>query len=101
MLFLGTTHAQEKTNLKCTMSVDDILRVQPFDIDEPISETAGYIFADLIEELEIVYDKVDESNTNGLQKNIEKIQEILKSAKEIELNYTMFDKDLEFIESLK
>ena len=93
--------AQEKYELKCKMTVEEILRSQPFDIDHPISEIAKHISLILNKEFDIIYEQLNEGNSVGLEQHIIAIESAIISAKEINMNYSMFAKDIEFLEELK
>jgi hypothetical protein len=93
--------AQEKHELKCKMTVEEILRSQPFDIDHPTSENARYITIILNKEFAIIYEQLNEGNSQGLEEHIIAIESAIISAKEINMNYSMFTKDIEFLEELK
>ena len=101
-LFIGlSVNAQESNEIQCTMTVDEILRSQPFDIDEPISEDAKNISILLLSELDIIYNDLSNNNAENIHEHIHLIHTAIVSAKEIGMNYSMFEKDLEFIDSIK
>lgn len=101
-LFINfSSTAQEKYELQCTMSIEQILRSQPFDIDHPTSETAKHISITLTNELGTIYQQLNAGNTEGLDASITAIESAIISAKEIGMNYSMFEKDLEYLEELK
>lgn len=95
-----TVNAQKHATplTQCQLSVEDILRMQSFDIDDPISETSGYVLEELYMELNLIY-KMD-SNDPSLQALIAEFEETLARAEELELNITMFDDDIANVESL-
>ena len=100
------THAQNSNNtnqiyeIQCTMSVDDILHAQPWDIDHAPSEFANNITMTLFEELEIIYEMVNNQQTENLDSHIEAVDSAVESAIALGMNYSMFTADLDFIETL-
>ena len=100
---IGTSFSQQTNEVKCTMTVEEILREQPFDIDHFKSEDARYVLIDLFDELETVYDKVNNNLTGiaNLEEHFNAIETLIESADVIGMNYAMFDEDLDFVESLK
>lgn len=82
------------------MTVEEILRDQSFDIDDAIAEDAKYITQDLISELDSIYIVLNTSSEDVII-SMEKLEAILVRVKDINLNISMFDSDLEFIEGLK
>lgn len=89
------------SNVKCKMSVEDILRQQPFDIDHYKSEYANKIITELFAELSHIYDEVAHNKETAILSHLNKINKLLESADELEMNYTMFNTDLSFVKSLK
>lgn len=103
VFFVGTSFSQQINEVKCTMTVEEVLREQPFDIDHYKSEDARYITIDLFDELEAVYEKVNNglTGTANLEEHFTAIDSLLNSANGLDMNYSMFDEDLDFVESLK
>ena len=93
--------AQEKYELKCKMTVEEILRSQAFDIDHPTSENARQISIILNKEFNIIYEQLNQGNSEVLSEHIMAIESAIISAIEIGMNYSMFAKDIEFLEELK
>lgn len=93
--------AQEQYELKCKMTVEEILRSQSFDIDHPTSENARNITIILYQEFAIIYEQLNEGNSEGLEQHIIAIESAIIKAKEIDMNYSMFAKDIEFLDELK
>ena len=94
-------NAQNNSGLKCTMTVEEILLQQPFDIDDAKSEDARNISVLLISELNSIYEKVNNQDSENLELHLLAIDLAIKSADEVGMNYEMFKTDLEFIETLK
>jgi hypothetical protein len=94
-------NAQNSSELKCTMSVEEILLQQPFDIDDAKSEDARNISISLIDELKSIYEKVNTNVNEGIELHLQAIDSSIKLANDVGMNYTMFKEDLEFIETLK
>lgn len=82
------------------MSVEAITQMQPYDVDHPKQEETMELASTLISELNLVYDKVNNNITLGLAENIEAIQIAVDAASVLGMNYSMFDADLQFIETL-
>lgn len=74
--------------------------MQPYDVDHPKQEETMELASTLISELNLVYDKVNNNITLGLAENIEAIQIAVDAASVLGMNYSMFDADLQFIETL-
>lgn len=87
-------------NTQCQMIVDDILREQSFDIDDPISEDARYIFFELYEELNQIYIAEENNNLAALPTLISDFEETIQRAIDMELNYSMFQGDITHVESI-
>lgn len=100
-LFKGlSVNAQVSNEVKCKMTVDEILRSQPFDIDEPISEDAKNITLLLFSELETIYIELNNNNIGNIHDHIELVHSAIVSAIAIGMNYSMFENDLEFIDTI-
>ncbi len=90
---------QEPTSFtKCQLSINDILLQQSFDIDEPISEDAMYILNDMYEGLNLIYKS--DSNDPNLQKHIISFNEALQKAKDLNLNISMFQEDIDYVSKM-
>ena len=86
-------HATENT--QCQMTVDEILRTQSFDIDEPVSEEARGIVRAIYEDLNAFY-KADEDSAQR-EEHKEELDKTLDKAKELGLNIAMFNEDIDYI----
>ncbi|MDG1334202.1 MAG: hypothetical protein P8P74_17850 [Crocinitomicaceae bacterium] len=91
--------AQSPTSIQCVLTIDQISEAQPYDVDHPKQEETREIAANLITELGIVYDLVNQGNTN-LSSHINSIEASVGQATVIGMNYSMFQADLDFIETL-
>lgn len=83
------------------MTVEEILEVQPFDIDHPTAEFAREVAEKLLSELGVVYNKISANDLSEIAQNTATINELVAKAKEIEMNYSMFTEDLEFLETIE
>lgn len=92
-------NAQNLT-IQCQMTIDEISLQQSFDVDHPKQEETRNIATLLIAELNLIYDKVNSNNTAGIDQNISNIDELILSADNLGMNYSMFDADLQYIETL-
>jgi len=84
----------------CQMSVDEILGQQSFDIDEPISEDARYIFFAMYSDLNLIYTAELQNNTVGLPALIASFETSLENATALSLNFSMFQDDITHVESI-
>lgn len=89
-------HATQYTN--CQLSVHDILKMQSFDIDEPISPKARRIFFEIYEELNLIY-QTNETDPSmvGL---VDEFNETMDKAEYLNLNTSMFQTDIAYVKSL-
>jgi hypothetical protein len=94
-------NAQRYNGIKCKMSVHDVLKKQSFSVDGLKSEKAGKIASSLIEQLNVVYYKNQNNIYNDMNKHIESINKSIKAAKDYEMNISMFQADIDFIETIK
>mgnify|MGYP000314276913 CR=1 FL=1 len=95
-----TANAQQHATsfTQCQLAVDEILAMQSFDIDEPISEDARYIFFEMYEELNLIYQT--DINDPALIGLVDDFNETLDKADDINLNVSMFQGDIAHVESL-
>ena len=92
--------AQNPAEIQCTMNLDQIALAQSFDIDHPNQEGTRIIASDIISELHLVYDLVSQNSTVGLEEHLQAIEASINSAELLGMNYSMFQADLDFIETL-
>ncbi|RFC54505.1 hypothetical protein DXU93_05830 [Brumimicrobium aurantiacum] len=83
---------------ECKMSVEDILRQQSFHIDEPISETSGYVLKDLYSHMNKIY--IADENGTSTDELYANFKETLLKAEKLQLNLTMFEEDFENINKI-
>jgi hypothetical protein len=95
-----TLFAQSPTTIQCTMSIDEIALAQPYHRDHPKQENTEIIAADIISELTLVYDLLNQGNSTNLTSHIDAIQSSVDEAILLGMNYSMFQADLDFIETL-
>lgn len=86
-------HATENT--QCQMTIDEILRSQSFDIDDPESEEARELFRSIYEDLNSIYEAAE--NSTAREEYEEELNTTLAKARELELNITMFEEDIDNI----
>jgi len=100
ILVCSATFAQKNptSDTKCQLEVNDILLQQSFDIDDPISEEARYIFGDMYEELNLIYKS--ELNDPKREEYIHDFNQTLKEASELNLNISMFQQDIDYVNNL-
>lgn len=80
------------------MAADDILTMQTFDIDDPISEEARHIVFELYTELNLIYQT--DINDPTLVTLVDEFNETLDKADDINLNVSMFQADITHVASL-
>jgi hypothetical protein len=97
---MSASYAQQHatSNTHCQLEVDDILRQQSFEIDDPVSEDARYIFFAMYEDLNLIY--TTGANDPQLTTYIERFEETLEKAAALNLNITMFDEDIEHVNTI-
>ncbi|XOV68004.1 MAG: hypothetical protein ACFHU9_02300 [Fluviicola sp.] len=95
-----TTNAQQHATsfTQCQLAVDDILSMQSFDIDEPVSEEARYIFFELYTELNLIYQT--DINDPNMATLVDDFNETLTSAANLNLDVSMFQADIAHVQSL-
>jgi hypothetical protein len=93
-------NAQNTNVIQCQMTIDEISLLQSFDIDHPKQEETRSIATSLIAELNLVYDELNNNITTEINGHILIIENLILSADALGMNYSMFDADLEFIETL-
>jgi len=72
--------------------------MQSFDIDDPVSEEARYIFFEMYEELNLIYQTNENDPTMvGL---VDEFNETMDKAEDLNLNTSMFQADIAHVESL-
>ena len=91
---------QKHNDIQCQLSVEDILRQQPFDIDDPKSEFANRILTKLITEITQVYSKVDNLPNKEINSHIKNIDDLVKEGLELGIDLKLLKADLNFVESL-
>ena len=92
--------AQSPTAIQCTLTIDQISEAQPFHVDHPKQEETREIASDMMSELVIVYDLVNQGNSADAASHIQAIEASVDSAILLGMNYSMFQADLDYIETL-
>ncbi len=96
MVFSASFAQQHATeNTQCQMAVDEILRTQSFDIDDPVSEKARGVVRSIYEDLNAFYDASDKKSERKANK--EALKTSIDKAKELDLDITMFKEDFDHI----
>ncbi|MGM0479475.1 MAG: hypothetical protein ACQERC_09640 [Bacteroidota bacterium] len=86
-------HATENTASQ--MTVDEILRAQSFDIDDPVSEKARGIIRSIYEDMNAFYEATESSKQSKTHKKA--LRKSLDQAEKLDLNITMFEEDIDHI----
>lgn len=92
--------AQSPTSLQCTLTLEEIAQAQPYHRDHPKQEDTESIATTLISELTAVYDLVNQGNSPDVSSHILAIESAVNAAIALGMNYSMFQADLDFIETL-
>ena len=100
LFFISGVYAQQHAtaNTNCQLDIDAILTQQSFDIDEPISEEARYIFFEMFEELNLIY--LTDPNDPNMSTLLDEFEETLEKAALLNLNLAMFQQDIDHVNSL-
>lgn len=101
LLGISTTYAQAPNSVQCNLSNYEILQAQSLELDHPKQIRINEIASDLFIEIKIVYDLINEGNTDDLAGHFETIAKCIEEAKDLEMNYSMFQEDLDLIETFK
>lgn len=92
--------AQSPTSIQCALTIDQISEAQSYDVDHPKQEETRDIAAHLISEIVIVYDLINQGNSSNLASHISLIETSVDEAILLGMNYSMFQADLDYIETL-
>lgn len=96
MVFSASFAQQHATeNTQCQMAVDEILRAQSFDIDDPVSEKARGIVRSIYEDLNAFYEAGENKSKREAHK--QSLKTSVEKAKKLDLDITMFKKDFDKI----
>jgi len=93
--------ARAHNGIQCKMSVEDVLRKQSFDIDDPISEQAAGITEVLIKEFNLIYYIRKEDKNGNVQSHVASINRSISAAKDLGMDVSMFKEDLIYANALK
>lgn len=88
----------QRYQMECTMTFEEVMLNQPFDIDEPVAEFARDVATELLEEITFIYDKLNLKEKKDLDVHKSNVQELIKEADRLGMNHSMFDNDVKFIE---
>jgi len=91
---------QTPTTVQCNLTIHQIQEAQTFETDHPKQIEVLEIAEGLFAELTTVYDLVNQDDTTGVSSHIDTIDSLIESAKLLGMNYSMFQADLDFIETL-
>lgn len=99
MFCITDLNAQEGQQMKCQMTLDEIMSVQPFNIDQQEYEKAKRLTEILLNDFELFYLAINKNEISVANEHKIVIQSVITSAQVIKMDYSMFDKDLEFLNS--
>ncbi|WP_107040332.1 hypothetical protein [Brumimicrobium mesophilum] len=99
-LICSATFAQQHATsaTKCQLPVEEILKAQSFEIDEPIAEKAKYVFFDMYKQLNFIYQL--DANDPKRAEHINYFNIALQNANVLDLNISMFQEDIDFVTNL-
>lgn len=89
---------QEQNSIKCSMSERQIVQSQSFDEDAPEAEEARAVFQEFITTLTFIYDNINNGQIDDVHVQLTAINSIIQKFQTLELNYSMFNDDIEFIQ---
>lgn len=92
--------AQIPTAIQCTLSLEEIAQAQPYHRDHPKQEETELIATTLITEFNTLYELMNLGNSTDLINHIEIIESTVNAAITLGMNYSMFQADLDFMETL-
>lgn len=99
LLVCTSTNAQSY-ELQCQLTVEQVQLSQTWDIDDPNSEFTMNYAEILFAEINSIYTKMNNGQSNELQEHKDAIEATLLLADNLGMNYTMFQDDLDIIETL-
>jgi len=90
--------AQQK-NIKCKMTINEILQVQKYNQDQQEYRDIKRLSEIILTELSLFYSEINSENLNKktINKHITVINNALKTADDLEMNYSMFEKDIKYL----
>lgn len=100
LLSMSTLFGQAPSSVQCTLTIDQISEAQPFDVDHPKQEETREIAENLISEITSVYDLLNQGDTSSVSNHTAAIEALVDQATLLGMNYSMFQADLNYIESL-
>ncbi len=89
------------SSLHCQWVIDEILRNQPFDIDDVVSESARYIVYDIWQHLGEFYVAQNANDSAAVETAISSLDHDLEEANNLSMNLSMFDADFQEVETEK
>ena len=101
LLISAQSHAQSIQEVKCEMSLEQVLLAQPFDIDHPKSEFAKMYTEQLFKDLSLLYKAYSQDQPTDIKKYISSIEDLIRKSDDLGMNVSMFSADIKFIQSLK
>lgn len=90
--------AQFQYEMKCTMTERQIMQSQSFNEDAPESEFALPVVKILLFEFEEFYTNLNNGDMQAASENKVRINEAIQNANALQLNYSMFEDDIEFLQ---
>ncbi len=90
--------SQQKYKIKCQMTVDEVLNKQKYNQDQQeyrdIKRLTEIIFAEF-NQFYLEINNADKNKAN--KKHLTVINNALKTANDLDMNYSMFEKDIKFM----
>jgi hypothetical protein len=97
MSCLTDLNAQEGQVMKCQMTLDEILSVQPYNMDQPEFKKAKSLAEILLNTFELFYLAVNKNDSSEINMHKTQILAVITSAEIIKMDYSMFNEDLDFM----
>jgi hypothetical protein len=97
----STAQTSSNPDMKCVMSVEQIIDLQHFDKDSNDAEKAEYIINELFLRFDLFYIALDDNKLEIMKIQIEAIDVALNSAIILGMNYSMFDDDIKSLENYR
>lgn len=91
-------NAQAQYEMRCTMTDREVMQSQPFSEDSPEAENVVNLVSTLIAEFKSFYLTLNTNQIQEAKQHVLIIKSILQTADSLNVNFTMFEDDIEFIQ---
>ncbi len=93
--------AQQTSEPACRMTLDEIALAQPYHRDHPKQEETERIAHTLISEISTIYRLFNNNELAKIEGHKNTIKLAVDQAIAIDMNYSMFKEDIDFIDTIK